>query len=73
MPTSTFVHLLTPILKGKNVDASMAGFERLSDVEIMNKAMELNENEEQSESSKDKVPARMSHETALQHIDCFNI
>ena len=68
---------MTSVLGGENVDkenieewlecdASEPGFERLTDVEITNKAMGVNENEEeQSESEEDKVPARMTHETAL--------
>lgn len=51
--------------------ASDPAFERLTDVEILtNKAMEVNENEEeQTESEEDEAPARMKHETALQHVD----
>lgn len=80
MPTATLVDLLTSVPGGENVDeenidewlecdASVPGFERLTDVEITNKAMGLDENEEQSESSEDEAPARMTHETALQHVD----
>nr|CAD7587074.1 unnamed protein product [Timema genevievae] len=80
MPTATLVDLVTSVPGGENVDednieewlecdASELGFERLIDIEITNKAMGVNENEEQSESEEDEAPARMTHETALHHVD----
>nr|CAD7573121.1 unnamed protein product [Timema californicum] len=67
MLTATLVDLVTSVPGGENVDegnidewlecdASEPGFERLTDLEITNKAM-----------GETKAPAWMTHETALQH------
>lgn len=80
MPIAALTDFVTSVPGGENVnqenieewlecDKNEPGFERLSDVEITNKAMGVNEENEQIESEEDEVPARMTHETALQHVD----
>lgn len=45
------------------------GFEKLIDIEIMNKGMGMNWNKvEHNKSEEDKRPAWMRHEIALHHI-----
>lgn len=80
MPTATLVDLITSVPGGENVDeenteewlecdATEPGYERLTDVEIINKVKGVSENEEKQSESEDEVPARMTHETALHHVD----
>nr|CAD7424783.1 unnamed protein product [Timema monikensis] len=64
MPTATLVDLVTSVPRGENVDeenieewlecdSSEPGFEQLTDVEITNKAMGVNENEEEQRESEE--------------------
>ncbi|XP_071055090.1 jerky protein homolog-like [Onthophagus taurus] len=80
MPIAALIDLVTSVPGGENVnqenieewlecDKNELGFERLSDVEITNKAMGVNEENEEIESEEGEVLARMTHETALQHVD----
>ena len=41
----------------------------MTDIEIMNKVIWMNANQEKQSVCEDEVPARMTHETALHHVD----